>query len=85
VRAAAASVRAVEPDDARAAAQGARDAAARVSASDHSLGAGVIAHGVAAVADHALRAAAAREEDRKLAASARNHRGPIHVWRHRRQ
>jgi hypothetical protein len=84
VRAAADSVRAVEPDEARVAAAAARDAAAGISAADHSLGAGVIAHGVTAVADHALRAAAAREEDRRLAA-ARTHRTPLDVWRSRRQ
>ncbi len=67
VRAAAESVRVVEPEDARRLGETARSEAAQLSQVDSSLGASVIAHGVAAVADHSLRAAAAREEDRRLA------------------
>jgi len=72
IRAAADAVRAIEPDEARAAGDKARTAAARLRESMSSLGAEVVAHGVTAVAEHALRAAAAREEDRRLAAEARN-------------
>jgi hypothetical protein len=67
VRTAGAAVRAIEPDEARETAEAARDAAAALTARDSSLGASVITHGVSAVADHALRAAAAREEDSRLA------------------
>lgn len=81
VRAAAAAVRAVEPDDARRTAESARAAAAAVLAADASLGASVIAHGVQAVADHASRAAAAREEDRKLAEETRNQKRTLRVFR----
>jgi hypothetical protein len=70
VRAAAAAVRAIEPNDAREQATSAKEEASRLERADDSLGAGVIAHGVAAVAEHALRAAAAREEDRRLAHAA---------------
>lgn len=83
VRAAAAAIRAVEPEEARDAATHARAEAAHLRATDRSLGAGVIAHGVAAVADHALRAAAAREEDRKLAEELSNRRRPTNVWKTR--
>jgi hypothetical protein len=80
VRAAAAAVRTVDPEEARATAEAARAAAARVRERDASLGASVVTHGVIAIAEHALRAAAAREEDTRLAAEARRHkprlRGP---------
>lgn len=66
IRAAAASVRAIEPDEARKRAERAREAARRLSDEDASLAASVLAHGVAAVADHASSAADAREEDRRL-------------------
>ena len=81
VHAAAAAVRAIEPDEARETAETARSAAAAVTGSDSSLGAGVITHGVTAVADHASRAAAAREEDRKLAEETRTHRRPFSVFK----
>jgi uncharacterized membrane protein YgaE (UPF0421/DUF939 family) len=71
IEAAAASVRAVEPDAAREAATDARTAALRLREADSSLGAGVIAHGVVGVADHTLRAARAREEERRLGESRR--------------
>jgi hypothetical protein len=67
IEAAAAAVRAIDPDDARAASAHARETARRLRAADSSLGAGVIAHGVAGVAEHTLRAARAREEERRLA------------------
>jgi fusaric acid resistance family protein len=86
VRAAAQSVRVVEPDEARELATAAKAAARRLSEADSSLGAGVIAHGVAAVADHSLRAAAAREEDRRLAAAAaRNRLTRLHVGKQTRR
>jgi uncharacterized membrane protein YgaE (UPF0421/DUF939 family) len=66
VRAAAATVRAVEPDDARSAAGRADDAVAQLADVDGSLGAGVIGHGVASIAAHALREADAREQERRL-------------------
>lgn len=71
IEAAAAAVRAIEPDAARAASAHAREAAQRLRAADTSLGAAVVAHGVAGVAEHTLRAARAREEERRLAASRR--------------
>ncbi len=71
VRAAAAAVRAIEPDEARAAADRTRDDARRLRAADDSIGAGVVAHGVVGVAEHTLRAAQAREEERRLAARPR--------------
>ena len=74
VRAAAAAVRAIEPDEARGAADAARAQAARLEQADDSFGTAVIAHGVANVAEHARRAAAAREEDRRLAAAANRER-----------
>ncbi len=80
VRAAAAAVRAVEPESSRAAAEAARAAAARARETDRSLGASVITHGVIDVADHALRAAAAREEDSRLAEEARNQTRLLRVW-----
>jgi hypothetical protein len=80
VRAAADSVRVVEPAAARTSAEAARAAARQVSGSESSLGAGVVAHGTAAVADHALRAAAAREEDRRLATPTRNRSRRLRVW-----
>jgi uncharacterized membrane protein YgaE (UPF0421/DUF939 family) len=72
VTAAAVAVRAVEPTDARAAAQNAREAGDRLRAADDSLGAGVVAHAVVSIADHALREADAREEERRLAAGERH-------------
>ena len=66
VRAAAAAVRAVEPEDARERAEEARAAARRLLEEDASLGSSVVAHGIASVADHALTAADAREVDRRL-------------------
>lgn len=67
IEAAADAVRAIEPDEARAASARAREAAGRLRAADSSLGASVVAHGVGGVADHTFRAARAREEERKLA------------------
>jgi hypothetical protein len=81
VKAAAAAVRAIEPDEARATADAARAAAADVTESDSSLGASLITHGVAAVADHASRAAAAREADRKLAEESRTQKEPFSVFK----
>jgi hypothetical protein len=66
VRAAAAAVRTTEPGEARELAEGARRAARALRDRDGSLGASVLAHGVAAVAEHAQRAADARDEDRRL-------------------
>jgi hypothetical protein len=66
VRAAAVAVRAVEPVDARGRAEEARAAARRLLEEDASLGSSVVAHGIASVADHALTAADARDEDRRL-------------------
>lgn len=71
VRAAAAAVRAIEPGEAREAAEATREAARRLRGADASLGAGVVAHGVVAVADHTLRAAEAREEERRLGGASR--------------
>jgi hypothetical protein len=68
IEAAAGAVRAIEPDEARAAAESARDAARALREADPSLGAAVTAHGVVGVAEHTLRAARAREEERRLAA-----------------
>jgi hypothetical protein len=79
VRASAAAVRTIEPEPARRAAEAARDAAARAREIDSSLGAGVVAHGVIGVAEHALRAAAAREEDSRIAAEARNRKRRLRV------
>lgn len=67
IEAAAAAVRAIEPDDARDAAERVREAARALREADDSLGAGVVAHGAVGVADHTLRAARAREEERHLA------------------
>ena len=66
VRAAAAAVRTTDPTEARARADDARRLAAALRDADDSLGASVLAHGVAAVAEHARRAADARDEDRRL-------------------
>jgi uncharacterized membrane protein YgaE (UPF0421/DUF939 family) len=66
IESAAAAVRAIEPDAAREAATTARTAARELREADSSIGAGVIAHGVVGVADHTLRAAQAREEERRL-------------------
>jgi hypothetical protein len=67
IEAAAGAVRAIEPAAARDAAAAAREAAQRLRDADSSLGAAVIAHAVVGVADHTLRAARAREEERRLA------------------
>ena len=67
IEAAAQAVRAIEPEAARTAAEAARDAARRLREADPSLGAAVTAHGAVGVADHTLRAAQAREEERRLA------------------
>jgi sugar porter (SP) family MFS transporter len=66
VRLAAEAVRATDPVEARHAAEQAREVAGGLTGADATLGGGVVAHGVVAVADHALRAADAREEDRRL-------------------
>jgi Fusaric acid resistance protein-like len=71
VRAAAAAVRTIDPDEASATAERARVAAGRARERDASLGASVVTHGVISIAEHALRAAAAREADSRLAAEAR--------------
>jgi hypothetical protein len=63
------AVRAIEPESAREAAAAAHSAARQLRAVDSSIGAGVIAHGVVGVADHTLRAAQAREEERRLGES----------------
>ncbi len=87
VRAAAETVRTTNPQESRERAAAARRAAADLREDDRSLGAGVLAHGVAAVADHALRAAAAREEDRRIAREQeerRTQRRRLHVPRTRR-
>src|SRR5581483_10200427 len=81
VRAAAAAVRTIDPDEARAAAEAARASARSLRAADDSLGAGVLAHGIAAVADHTANAAEARDEDARLAAGARNRFPRLHVGR----
>lgn len=69
IEAAAEAVRAIEPSAARTAAEAARDAARQLREADPSLGAAVVAHGAVGVAGHTLRAAEAREEERKLAES----------------
>jgi uncharacterized membrane protein YgaE (UPF0421/DUF939 family) len=84
VRTAAAAVRAVDPEEARRCADEARDAARRLRAADGSLGGSVLAHGVAAVADHTLRAAEAREEDARLAARSRTPFARLNVRKDRR-
>jgi uncharacterized membrane protein YgaE (UPF0421/DUF939 family) len=84
VRAAANAVRALEPEEARAAAEHAREAGQRLRDVDASLGSGVLAHGVVAVAEHARRAADAREEDRRIAEELRNQTAAARVWRARR-
>jgi fusaric acid resistance family protein len=66
IECAAAAVRAIEPDAARDAATTARTTARKLRNAGSSIGAGVIAHGVVGVADHTLRAAQAREEERRL-------------------
>jgi uncharacterized membrane protein YgaE (UPF0421/DUF939 family) len=66
IEAAAAAVRAIEPHEARKAAQATRVAAQELREADPSLGAAVIAHGAVGVAEHTLRAARAREEERRL-------------------
>lgn len=76
VRAAAEAVRTTDPAVARASADRARLKATRAE-DGASLGAAVVAHGVTSVAEHALRAADARADDRKIAAelAARGLRG----------
>ena len=69
IEAAAEAVRAVDPGPARAAAEKARETARHLREADPSLGAAVVAHGAVGVADHTLRAAEAREEERKLGES----------------
>ena len=64
-------MRAIEPAEAREAAEQTHRAAAELRDADASLGAGVVAHAVVAVADHTRRAAEAREEERRLAEAAR--------------
>jgi uncharacterized membrane protein YgaE (UPF0421/DUF939 family) len=76
IAAAAEAVRAVEPTAARAAAETTRDAARRLREADDSLGAAVMAHGAVGVAEHTLRAAQAREEERRLAET-RRRRSPF--------
>jgi len=71
IEAAAEAVRAIEPDEARAAAESAGDAARALRELDASLGAAVTAHGIVGVAEHTLRAARAREEERRLAETRR--------------
>jgi hypothetical protein len=71
IEAASAAVRAIEPNEARAAAESARNAARALRETDPSLGAAVTAHGIVGVAEHTLRAAKAREEERRLAESRR--------------
>jgi uncharacterized membrane protein YgaE (UPF0421/DUF939 family) len=66
IEATAGAVRAIEPKAARDAAVATREAARRLRETDPSLGAAVIAHGAVGVADHTLRAAEAREEERRL-------------------
>jgi len=70
------AVRAIEPEAAREAAAAAHSAARELRAVDSSIGAGVIAHGVVGVAEHTLRAAQAREEERRLGES-RSRRTPF--------
>jgi uncharacterized membrane protein YgaE (UPF0421/DUF939 family) len=66
IEAAAHAVRAIEPETARVAAEATREAARRLREADSSLGAAVMAHGAVGVAEHTLRAAQAREEERRL-------------------
>jgi uncharacterized membrane protein YgaE (UPF0421/DUF939 family) len=66
VRAIVDAVRTTDPGEAREAAQRAGRLVASLE-TGASLGAGVVAHGVIAVAGHALRAADARDEDRRIA------------------
>jgi Fusaric acid resistance protein-like len=61
VHAAAAAVRSIDPAEARLAAEAAKVAAAHAREQDASLGAGVVTYSVVSIAEHALRAAAARE------------------------
>src|SRR5439155_1349678 len=67
IEATARAVRAIEPEEARKAAQNTRETANRLREIDDSIGAGVVAHGAVGVAEHTLRAARAREEERRLA------------------
>lgn len=76
IESAAEAVRAIEPDAAREAATAAHTAARKLREADSSLGAGAIAHGVVGVADHTVRAAQAREEERRLG-EPRLHRTPF--------
>ena len=61
VRSAAAAVRTIVPAEARTKADAAQVAASRARERDASLGASVVTHGVISIAEHASRAAAARE------------------------
>ena len=61
VRAAAAAVRTIDPEEARTKAEAARVAANRAREQDPSLGASVVTVGVISISEHALRAAVARE------------------------
>jgi uncharacterized membrane protein YgaE (UPF0421/DUF939 family) len=82
VRATAAAVRAIDPDDARTCAEEARAAARRLRGADSALGSNVLAHGAAGVADHTERAAEAREEDRRLAEARRTRFDRLRVQNH---
>lgn len=73
-RASAQIVRAVDPEETRDAAAAARTAAQHARVADPSLGSGVVAHGVEGVVEHALRAAAARDADRRLVSESRRRR-----------
>ena len=71
IRAAADAVRTIDQQGAEQAADRARAAAERLRAEDASLGASVLGHGVDSIADHAVRRAAARAEDSRLAEESR--------------
>lgn len=79
VRDSAAAVRETEPASARIRAERARAAARQLLEAHQSLGASVLAHGVAAIADHAVNAADARDDDRRLREEMQ--RGRIHLGR----
>jgi len=68
VEAAAAAIRTTEPGAVRDAAEHARTVALRATEADDSLGTGVLAHAVVAIADHALRTVEAREEHQRRVA-----------------
>jgi len=71
IEAAAAAVRTIEPDEAREAADAAREAARALRETHASLGAAVMAHGAVGVAEHTVRAAQAREEERQVSVTRR--------------